>query len=59
LAKIGPVDFEITGLTEVVKIKDETAVEHAARPAAAKQAVHGDTVSRRIDFTSHTGTRTL
>ena len=32
LAKIGPVDFEIIGLTGIVKNKDETVTEHNSPP---------------------------
>jgi len=42
LAKIGPVDFEIIGLTGIVKNKDETVTEHNSPPcllfAAARRA---------------------
>jgi len=34
LAKIGPVDFEIIVLTEIVKTKQETATEHK-KPAVS------------------------
>jgi len=41
LAKIGQIDFEIIGRTEIVKNKDETAAEHVARAAAGWAKLNG------------------